>query len=92
MNKRKKSKFALVLMLGICAYFLWTLISQEKMIQDKDKEIASISSKIQEEQEQKQEMEKQKETINSDAYVEKVAREKFGMVKNGERIFIDANR
>ena len=35
------------------------------------------------------ELNKQKEMINSDEYIEKVAREKLGMVKKGERVFVD---
>ena len=37
-------------------------------------------------------MQKQKEEISSEESIEKLAREKLGMVKDGEKIFIDINK
>ena len=50
-----------------------------------------IQAKIKQEEALKQELLKQEEKVNSDEFVEKIAREELGMVKPGERIFVDIN-
>jgi cell division protein FtsB len=51
-----------------------------------------LEAKIEEEKKENQELKKQKGMINTDEYLEKMAREKLGMVKKNERIFIDAGQ
>jgi cell division protein FtsB len=52
----------------------------------------NIEAKIIGENKQNETLKKQKDTMNSDEYIEKTAREKLGMVKPGERVFVDVNR
>jgi cell division protein FtsB len=35
---------------------------------------------------------KERDEISSDESIEKIAREKLGMVKDGERVFVDTNK
>jgi cell division protein FtsB len=51
-----------------------------------------LQAKIKEEEKNMEELKKQKDIINSDEYIEKIAREKLGMVKKGEKIFVDVNK
>ncbi|WP_242855790.1 septum formation initiator family protein [Ruminiclostridium josui] len=37
-------------------------------------------------------MEKQKSLINTEEFAEKIARDKLGYVKDGEKIYIDTNK
>jgi cell division protein FtsL len=92
MNKRKKSKVALVLTLCVLGYFAYTLSGQEQIIRDKQSQLTSINQKIEDEKSKNAELKKQKDQVNSNEYVEKVAREKLGMVKPDERIFVDVNK
>lgn len=92
MNKRKKSKLALVLTLCVLGYFAYTIVGQEQLIRDKQSQITSINQKIEDEKSKNVELKKQKDQVNSNEYVEKVAREKLGMVKPDERIFVDVNK
>lgn len=91
MNKRKKSKFGIVLFLGAIAYLTYLLISQQGILYAKQAQLDSINSKIQAEEENKEKLIRQSEEINSDESIEKIAREKLGMVKHGERVFVDVN-
>lgn len=95
MNKGKKSlwgvMFTIVLII-LSIYSAVTMIDQQKILVAKNNELKSIQSKIEEENKLKDELTKQKETVNSDEYIEKVAREKLGMVKHGEKIFVDVNK
>lgn len=51
----------------------------------------NIQAKVEEEIVINEELKRQKEILDTDEYIEKVAREKLGMVKPGEKIFIDIN-
>jgi cell division protein FtsL len=58
----------------------------------KNNEMKNIEAKITGENKQNETLKKQKDTMNSDEYIEKIAREKLGMVKPGERVFVDVNK
>jgi len=92
MNKRKKSKLWLVVLIGFFLYFAYVMVDQQKMLYAKDMEMADIQAKIKQEEKVGQELQKKKETLESDEYIEKVAREKLGMVKQEEKVFIDVNK
>lgn len=91
MNKRKKSKFGAVLFLGALAYLTYLLISQQGILYAKQAQLDGLNSKIQTEEENKEKLIRQTEEINSNESIEKIAREKLGMVKHGERVFVDVN-
>jgi len=95
MNKReKKRKGKIILFLTLCGlgYFTYTFVGQEQIIHEKQSQITSINHKIDDEKSKNTELKKQKELVSSVEYVEKVAREKLGMVKPGEKIFVDVNK
>jgi len=92
MNKRKTSKLGLFVIIGFFVYFAYVFIDQQKVLYAKEIEMNSIQMKIEEETKLNKELKKQKEMLGSDEYVEKIAREKLGMVKPGERIFVDINK
>lgn len=91
MNKRKKSKFGTILLVGTTAYLAYLLISQQGSLYAKQAQLDEINSKIETEQEINQKLTRQTEEIASDESIERIAREKLGMVKRGERVFVDIN-
>lgn len=95
MNKRKKSLWSVIytiVLIVLSIYSAVTMIDQQKILYAKNIELKSIQSKIEDENKNKEELTKQKGTVNSDDYVERVAREKLGMVKHGEKVFVDINK
>lgn len=95
MNKRRKNRFGIILILiiiGLLVNFVHILIDQQKVLYAKGNEMISIKSKIEEENKIRDKLLNQKKSLNSNEYIEKVAREKLGMVKQGEKIFIDVNK
>lgn len=92
MNKRKKSRFGQFVILCIFLYCVYIIVDQQKVMNVKGTEIQGIQAKINEETRINTDLKKQKEMINSDEYTEKVAREKLGMVKHGEKIFMDVEK
>ena len=57
----------------------------------KKSEMRDLQEKIKYEENLADELNKEKEEINTDEYIEKIAREKLGMVKKDEKIFYDIN-
>jgi len=92
MNKKKGSKIGLLIIIGAFIYFIYVFIDQQKLINAKTNEMQNLQNKIAEEERINEELKQQKEMINTDEYVEKIAREKLGMVKRGEKVFVDVNR
>jgi len=92
MNKRKSPKWMIFVLIGFIIYFIFVFFEQQKVLYAKNIEMNNIQAKIKEEMELNEELKKQKEMLATDEYIEKVAREKLGMVKPGERIFIDINQ
>lgn len=89
MNKRKKSTFGIFILLAIFLYLSYVAVGQQKLLNAKNLEMSEIESKIKEETKTNEELKKEKEMINSDEYKEKIARDKLGMVKKNERVFVD---
>mgnify|MGYP001316411657 CR=1 FL=1 len=92
MNKRKKSRWGTFILLGFLAYFAYTMCIQQDILYTKQKELESLQSKIENVKRENEKLKKEKESIYSDEYYEKVAREKLGMVKPGEKVFFDINK
>jgi len=91
MNKRKSSRWGLLILIAFIVYFLFIVVEQQRVLGLKKEAMKNIQAKIEEETKINEELKRQKEILNTDEYIEKVAREKLGMVKPGERIFIDIN-
>lgn len=63
---------------------------QPKIIENQDI-ISELEAQKSYEQQRSVEIDRLKENVNTDEYIEKIAREKLGMVKKDEIIFIDVN-
>lgn len=92
MKKKSKSKFGYVLLLIFSIYFSYVFVEQQSLLYAKNNELKDVEAKIKEEQAVNEELKKQEEMISSNEYIEKIAREKLGMVKPGEKVFVDVNK
>ena len=68
---------------------IFTLINQQKVINQYSKNSADLSSQIEEEKSANQKLLAQKEDVNSKEYIEQTAREKLDMYYPNEKIYID---
>ena len=92
MKKQKKfNMWTLILIVSIC-YFSYTFYNQQASIEDREVQHAQLEKSIHAETLKKQQLLKQKSQINSDEFAEKIAREKLGYVKDGEKIYVDTNK
>ncbi|HHY24841.1 MAG TPA: septum formation initiator family protein [Clostridiaceae bacterium] len=91
MNREKSPRWGLLILIAFMLYFLFIIVDQQKILDSKEEAMKNIQAKVEEEIVINEELKRQKEILDTDEYIEKVAREKLGMVKPGEKIFIDIN-
>jgi cell division protein DivIC len=77
----------------VALVLLVSLIGQSRTLSQRlavyDARAAVLKQSIEEETERTQEIQELKEYMQTDAYVEEIAREKLGLVKDNEIVFIE---
>ena len=86
---KKKKLYKRLLVLAVILYASFTLINQQKVINQYSKNSDDLSSQIEEEKSTNQKLLAQKEDVNSKEYIEQTAREKLDMYYPNEKIYID---
>jgi cell division protein FtsB len=93
MNTRKRLlRPGIIFLIGFFIYFSYVLVDQQKLLNARLQDIKNLKSNIAVETELNKQLEGEIEMLDSDEYIEKIAREKLGMVKDNEKVFIDVNR
>ncbi len=80
------------LLLGVIIYAVFTFTSQSDDMYVLNLEIKQLEQKIAKEEEERLKRLEDLDEISSYENIEKLAREKLGMVKDGERVFVDVNK
>ena len=81
------------IVIAYCAiYFLVTLVSQKKKIDQYKSEAQTYTVQLQEAQEKNDKLQETKSSANSTEYIEEVAREKLDMYLPNERVYIDSSK
>lgn len=75
--------------LAICVYVVFTLVNQRITLSKYRQLKLEEQEKIAEARLEQQKLEDELEKADSDEYLEGIAREKLGLVKANERVFID---
>lgn len=91
-QKKKRCWWLMPLMAVVLIYAAITFASQSNDLYIINLEIKQLQEKIAKEEEEKARLLKMRDEISSDESIEKIAREKLGMVKDGERVFVDINK
>ncbi|MCL2164143.1 MAG: septum formation initiator family protein [Oscillospiraceae bacterium] len=91
-KRNRVSPIFKVIFILILAYAALMFFDQQKLLDDKRYELARVKTQIEVEQENLRDLEREKELLMTDESIERIARSKLGMVKPGERVFIDLNR
>ena len=81
-----------ILITAFFIYFIVTVISQQKTLNQYKTEAATYSKELEEVQNINEELTKTKENVNSPEYIEEVAREKLDMYLPNERVYIDMTK
>jgi cell division protein FtsL len=90
--RKKKGWWMLPFLAFMIIYGVFSFTSQSDELYQINLKIKELEQKIEAEKARQQELMKQKDDILSDESIEKLAREKLGMVRDGERVFVDTNK
>lgn len=79
----------IICLVFLVIYVAVTVYSQNNTIRESERILANYNEDIKEQEEIAEEIEKEKSQLGTDEYIEKVARDKLGMCKEDEKIFVD---
>lgn len=92
-QKRKiKFKASYLFILAFSVYFVYTVVDQQLQINKFDSQIKVYKEDIKTKAALIEYYNNQEKNINTDEYIESVARETLGYVKPYEKVFIDTNK
>ena len=89
--KKRVNPINVIIVLFLIGYSVFTLVKQEIAIRKYDKEKQSYMEQIALAKEKNAEYKRYSEYVNSDEYIEKIAREKLRMLLPEEKIYIEYN-
>lgn len=86
-------KFAIaILVVFFAIYFVYIMIWQQMTINLKNNEIDALNEKIEDATAQTEKLKAELENLDDPEYLEKIARERLGLIRSNERVFVDANK
>lgn len=89
-KKNKASLFKIVIAVAAVS-MLFKGIMQQPQINTNRREIAKLNEQIKYEKQRQVEIDEMRKKVNTDEYIEKIAEEKLGLVKNNVKIFVDVS-
>ena len=87
-----KKLYKKVFILAFILYFIYTFIMQQQVLNAYKADEDKYNIEIEKAQEEQEKLEAAKSNINSDEYIEKIAREKLDMYLPNERVYIDIGK
>ena len=90
--KQMKNIYKNIFLLILIGYFIYTIISQQQTLNSYRAEEQRYSAQIQAQKEEQEQLKQTKANINSEEYVESIAREKLNMYLPNERVYIDMSK
>ncbi|MBP3361942.1 MAG: septum formation initiator family protein [Clostridia bacterium] len=90
--KKNHIKLKLFVLIAVCSVMIIRGIMQQPQILANKAEIERLQNEIDYEKERQEEIEDMRDMVETDEYIEKIARDKLGMIKKNEKIFIDVSK
>lgn len=87
MKKKKLLKRLIILLIAI--YVIFTLVNQQKTLNQYSRNSEELNTQIAEAEEEKEELTKQKDNVDSLEFIEKTARDMLDMYYPNERVYIN---
>ena len=81
-----------ILLLAISVYVVYTLVSQQKLLNTYAKETAEYANQIEQAIQNQTELNETLESLNSTNFIEGIARDKLDMYLPNERVYIDITK
>ena len=86
---KKKKLYKKLLILLVLIYAIFTLVNQQKVINQYTSNSKELASKIEEQETTNKQLVAEKENVNSKEYIEQLAREKLDMYYPNEKVYMD---
>lgn len=86
----RKISFRKVVICFIGIYVCFILVSQQMTLSRQNKDINEYTSQLQQAEKKNQKLQDEIKLSNDDSYIEKLAREKLGLIREGEYPVIDS--
>lgn len=83
---KKGLKWKNLIILVLVGYIIFSFVRQEIAIKRIDSDITQKQTELDKLKEENKRLEEQVKSANSDEYIEKLARERLGMLKPGEKV------
>lgn len=87
MKKKKLLKRLIILLIAI--YVIFTLVNQQKTLNQYSRNSEELNTQIAEAEEEKEELTRQKDNVDSLEFIEKTARDMLDMYYPNERVYIN---
>lgn len=81
-----------ILLLAISVYVVYTLVSQQKLLNTYAKETAEYANQIEQATQNQTELNETLESLNLTNFIEGIARDKLDMYLPNERVYIDITK
>jgi len=91
-KRRIKLRFKLLILLTCVVYALFVFFNQDAVLNGLNEEKTQLQEQYAKANIENSELQNEANYMNSDAYVEKTAREKLGWVKENELKFVQENK
>lgn len=91
-SKPGKSKLSKVLWAVAILYVGYIFVQQQIRLHDLHVEEKEVAAEIEQAQQENEELTHVMDIMDTDEYIEKVARQKLGFVKPDEQVFVDTSR
>ena len=91
-NILKNKFFKKICIIVFIVYTAMIFINQQKTLASYNYQKSYYQAKIKDAEENKETLLSEKSNLNSDEYIEKIAREKLDMYSENERVYIDINK
>lgn len=85
----KSKVLSFLLFVAICTYAVITLINQQITLNRYNQDQAKLTRQIQEEKDLNNELVAKKDNVNSEEFIEEMAREKLDMYLPTEKVYVD---
>lgn len=86
----KKISFKKVIICFIGIYICFIVVSQQMTLSRQNKDINEYTSQLQQAEKKNQKLQDEIKLSKDDSYIEKLAREKLGLIREGEYPVIDS--
>ena len=88
-NTKRKFNIKTILVSVFAVYFLFTFVNQQFQLTELDKNVKTLEKQVEKKQKELKSLNDNEEYYASDEYIEKTAREKLGLIRADETVFVD---